>query len=545
MASYPPPPPPPQMDPRWQRHYVREQVRAQKAAWKAQRDQFRYQSRSLRRGSVLGPILLIGLGLIFLLLQTGHIDAAWFWDSYARWWPLLLVGAGLVILAEWALDQFQMRNPDRPQYRRSIGGGVIVLLLFIVFTGMAASGIHSREHWMFRGFHMDPDTLDTFLGDKHESDQTLDFAFPAGAQLNVVNPRGDVTISGTSDDGKIHIAVHKQVYTRSDSEAENRAQQLSPRVEPASGSGGTFAIDLPSLEGARADLVITAPADAPTTVTSNRGDVHIGSVKSAVAVTANHGDIELNGITGQATAHINNGGASLSAHSIDGGLAIKGHADDLTLADVRGPVTIEGEFFGTTHLEHINGTIHFHTSRADFQMARLDGSAEIEHDSDISADQAMGPLVLTTHNGNVSLDRIAGDIAVTNRNGAIDLTAAPSLGNITLEDRNGTIKATLPESAGFAVQAATTNGNVNSDFALNSVASDSGRTLSGNVGSGGPMVRITTTNGDIALRKAVVAPLPPAPPAPPKITMQPTDTPSKGARVPKPPAPPAPPTPAP
>ena len=50
-------------------------------------------------------------------------------------------------------------------------------------------------------------------------------AFPAGATLLVNNPRGDVTISGTSDDNQIHVSVHKEVYTRSDSDADAKAQR--------------------------------------------------------------------------------------------------------------------------------------------------------------------------------------------------------------------------------------------------------------------------------------------------------------------------------
>ena len=55
-------------------------------------------------------------------------------------------------------------------------------------------------------------------------------AFPAGTTLAINNPRGDVSVSGTSDDNQIHVAVHKQVYTRSDSEADNKAQKLSPEL---------------------------------------------------------------------------------------------------------------------------------------------------------------------------------------------------------------------------------------------------------------------------------------------------------------------------
>jgi len=549
MASYPPPPgnppgntppPPPQgWDPRMQRRYWRDQARAQRAAVRAQAAQWKYQMRGMRRASILGPVLLIIIGLVFLLIQTGKIDRVHFWTWYAQWWPLLLVGAGLVVLAEWALDQYHMRAPGAPQYRRSFGGGVTLLVIVFIVTGIAAAHATRRPNmeWMFRGMHMDTDSLDEMFGDKHESDQMVDVAFPEGSSLTVVNPRGDVTISGTSDDGRLHIAAHKQVYARSDSDAESRSQQLSPQVQqPAFTGVGGVTVTMPSMEGARADLVITVPASAVTTVTANRGDIHVGSIKANVTATANRGDVDLSAISGQVTAHLNNSRASLTAHSIDGGISIQGHAQDLTLADITGPVNLNGDFFGTTHLAHVNGAIRFHTSRADFQMARLDGQAEIQRDSDVTADQVMGPVILNTRNGNVTLERIAGDVTVTNRNGTIDLTAAPALGNITLEDRSGSIRLTLPTDAGFSIEAVSTDGNVESDFQLPGSQSDDNKSVRGMVGKGGPMVRLTAVHGDITLRKGDVAPLPPTPPAVPRITLTPPSAPA--IKPPKPPKPP-------
>jgi DUF4097 and DUF4098 domain-containing protein YvlB len=135
--------------------------------------------------------------------------------------------------------------------------------------------------------------------------------------------------------------------------------------------------------------------------------------------------------------------------------------------------------------------------------------------------QALGPLVLTTSNRNISLDRISGAVAVTDRNGTIDLTAAPPLGTIDLEDRNGSVKLILPEHAGFSVQANTTNGEIYTDFPLPASGSESHKNISGTVGAGGPMVHITTTYGDLSIDKGMVAPLPPLPPAPPKLTLAP------------------------
>jgi len=524
MESYPPPPPPPPpgYDPRAQRRFyhdqLRAQVRAQCNAARAQSYQVRAQMRGMRRSSVLSPILLIAVGVVFLLIETGRLDHQIFWGWYGHWWPLLLVAAGIILLAEWTFDQVHLRDPQRRPYRRCIGFGVFLMLFFLVLAGVIGHHITSGERWDNGGWHFDQENLDEFFGDKHESDQTLDLAFPAGGSLAVVNPRGDVTIDGTSDDGRVHIAEHKQVYARTDPEAESKAQQLRPVL---TNEGLAFTLTVPSLDGTRADLVIMVPAAAAINVNANRGDIHVASIKAPVAVTANHGEVELSAITGPATAHINNGGSSISAHSMGGGIAIQGHAQDVTLSDIVGTVTLGGEFFGTTHLERINGTIHFRTSRTDFQVARLDGEAEISPHSDLTVNQALGPLVLTTSNRNISLDRISGAVAVTDRNGTIDLTAAPPLGTIDLEDRNGSVKLILPEHAGFSVQANTTNGEIYTDFPLPASGSESHKNISGTVGAGGPMVHITTTYGDLSIDKGMVAPLPPLPPAPPKLTLAP------------------------
>ena len=524
MGTYPPPPntppgPPYGGDWRYQRQVLKQQARAQRDMIKAQRDAYRYQIRGMRRTSILGPFLLISLGVLFLLVQTGHLSGQHLWDWYGRFWPLLLVGAGIVMLLEWGYDQYIQSDPTQPRYRRRLGGGVFALLLILVITGVAFSGMRQGGHSrLFDGMNINQDNWDEFLGDKHESDQTLPQALPAGAGFSVDNPRGDVTISGTSDDNQVHVAVHKEVYTRSDSEADSKAQRLSPSLNT---SGNTVTLKVPALEGARADLTITLPATAAATVMANHGDVRVSSLKAPVFVTSNHGDITLSAITGPIAAHINNGDSSFSAHSVTGPISLEGHGRDTTLSDLSGPVSIDGDFFGTSHFEHIRGPIRFHTSRTDFQLARLDG--EVEIGPDLSATEAVGPLTLTTGNRNVTLERISGDISVTNRNGSVDVTGAPPLGNLTIQNRNGSVDVTVPEQSGFTVDANTTNGDVNNDFSLATGGNDTHKNFSGTVGKGGPTLRITTSQGDISLKKATIMPLPPMPPAPPKLTALPPD----------------------
>jgi hypothetical protein len=503
---------------------LKDQARAQRDMFRAQREAYRYQMRGLRRSSILGPLVLITIGVIFLLIQTGHLQSYRFWVWYGRFWPLLLVGAGVIMLLEWAFDQYTQTDPDQPHYRRRIGGGVFTLLILLAFVGLIFSGVHAGGHTrLFNGLNIDQDNLDEFLGDKHESDQTVVHAFPAGASLNVDNPRGDITISGTSDDNQIHVDVHKQVYTRSDSEADSKARHLDPNFNV---NGNNVTLSVPSIDGGRADLTITVPAGVSPTVTANHGDVKINSIKGVVTVTANHGDVELSAITGPMLAHLNNGDASFAAHSATGPLTLEGHCRDTTLSDLSGPVTLSGEFFGDSHFEHIRGPIKFHTSRTDFQLGRLDGDIEISPNADLSATDALGPVTLTTRNRNINLERIGGDISVTNRNGSVDVTSAPPLSNVTIENRNGSVSVAVPEKSSFAYQFEADNGDIQSDFSQINIP-DGGiqkKTINGTVGNGGPLLRVTTSQGDVSLKKASLMPLPPAPPAPPKLTALPPGT---------------------
>jgi len=511
---YPPPGPPYGNDWRYQRRLMKEQARMQRDMIRAQQHAYRQQLRGMRRGSIVGPLMVISIGIVFLLVQTGRIASHDLWLWYGRWWPALLVGAGIVMLLEWSFDQY-MHSGETPIRRRSIGGGVFTLLLLFGIAGIFVSGVH-EGHFFGKTMNLNQDDLDEFMGDKHESDQTLSQDFPAGTSLSIDNPRGDVSISGTSDDNQIHVSVHKQVFTRSDSEANNKAQQLNPSLAK---DGTTLNLKVASVEGGRADLIITVPNAAAATVAANHGDIHVSELKAPATLTANHGDVTLSGITGPVRAHINNGDSSFSAHNVTGPIILEGRARDLTVSDISGPVNLDGEFFGTTHIERVRDVTRFHTSRTDFRLARLDGEVEISPNADLSTDQAAGPLTLTTRNRNITLERISGDISVTNRNGSVDLTAAPPLGNVTVENRNGTVNVTVPEEAHFTVQAETTNGDVENDFSIPTQDNDNRKTFGGTVGKGGSLIRITTSQGDIALKKASVAPLPPMPPPPPPLSI--------------------------
>ena len=359
MATYPPPSP----DQRTQRRAARDQVRLQ-----------RQQFRALRPSSMLGPILLISIGIIALLIELGHLSAPHSLDLLARWWPLLLVGAGVVRLLEWLMDQRRRREAielGQPYASRSLSSGAVLLLFLLIAAGIASSlARHNAGQVLGSNFSINQEDWDQFVGDKHENDLTLQHACPEGTVLTVDSPRGDIAVSGTSTDGLMHLVAHTTVYTRSDSDAGRRAAQVAPNVQDA---GNQLSVTIPSGDSARVDLTISLPPATTVVVHGNQGDVSVHAQQAPVTIIANHGDVDANDITGPLIVHVNKGDSSFSAHNDRGGVTLEGRAMDVTLSDLSGAINLNGEFFGTVHLERTGGPVRMHTGRVDLEVAQVNG----------------------------------------------------------------------------------------------------------------------------------------------------------------------------
>jgi DUF4097 and DUF4098 domain-containing protein YvlB len=284
------------------------------------------------------------------------------------------------------------------------------------------------------------------------------------------------------------------------------------------------------------------------TIQANRGDITVTEMSAPVTLTANHGDVDISGVEGGATVHVNDADSSINLHSIRGPVSLQGHSGDVDVSDITGDVALQGDFYGSTHFSHVNGAVHFDTSRTHFGAARLDDELTIDRGS-LEGTQLLGPLVLKTSDKNITLDRVQGSVDVANSNGSVEVTAASPLDAIAIQNRRGSVDLGLSGSGGFSLNAQTRNGDMENDFGLVSETNDETHTLNGRVGTGGPVVTVATSNGDVTVRRSTVEPLPPTPPAPPRITTTPPTPPATPKaphiHVPKPPvAPVAPPPPA-
>ena len=504
MSSVPPttppggtPPPFPPYDPKTQWRVYREQ---QKAAWRAQREAWKAQHHAWKAGylgvygprvpSVVGPIILIGIGIVALLVLTGHIAAGEFWAWYGHWWPLLLIGAGLALLGEWALDLHR----EIPVRR---GGSLVGILILLAIIGFGAAG---WNNWWgpFRAQFGDQgdEFFNSFgLPERDNDQQVLNTQVPANASIDIENPRGDVSITA-GEGSTVEVQAHEVAFASSDADAKRIFDSEKPSVKV---SGSAVLIKSESNSSGRLNLTVTVPKSAKVTVSAGRGDVTAAGLGAGIGVTASHGDVHLSAIAGSVQAHFSNSKHDFSAHQVDGDLTADGDMNDFTLSEIKGKVTQSGEILGDVHLESVSGPVHLHTSVTDLQVATLPGDLTLNSD-DLRVTEAKGQVRVTTHAKDVDLSQISGDSYVEDRDGRISVEPA---GNYNVEAKNskGDVELTLLPNASASVSARTRNGDIVSDYSMPNTGDSENKVVTFQIGSGGSKVTLSAENGDVRIKK--------------------------------------------
>jgi len=461
----------------------------------------RYYRRSLRRPSMLGPVVLIALGVIALLVETGKLNAYHLWEWYIHWWPLLLIGVGALSLGEWWLDD-RHGNVGRRSH-----GGLVALIICLAILGYVISRTSHLHNMHLFGHGVDEDDVFShLLGQEHDADDSLNRPIPAGALIDIQVPHGDVTVTPSGDD-QIHVQSHQVVYASNDRDARRNLDALTPKLTV---EGKNVTLRAADASNGRADLTIEIPNGAVPTVTAGHGDVTIEGLAGDGKVSAERGDVKLDNLGGGAEVHMSKG--EFSAHAISGALSLQGRLDDVSISDVQGKVSLDGDFFGDTDLAHIAAPVHFHSSRTDIEVASIPGDLSIDS-GDLQLNNATGPARISTSAKDVECAGITGDLHVEDGDGDISVAAVAPVGELQIHNRNGAIHLTVPQGAGFQLQATAKNGNIDSKLDLPVNSAGEGQSITGQVGAGGPRIELVSDHGDIEIT-GMEGPNPPAPPAP-------------------------------
>ena len=109
-------------------------------------------------------------------------------------------------------------------------------------------------------------------------------------------------------------------------------------------------------------------------------------------------------------------------------------------------------------------------------------------------------------NGAVKASGLAGEVKLSTVNGTQEINVATldEAKGVTLNSVNGSIVLIVPTGANAQVRASTVHGPITNDFGLTVEEGQYvGRNLSGQIGSGGPRVRLNNVNGSIAIKRGM------------------------------------------
>lgn len=283
-------------------------------------------------------------------------------------------------------------------------------------------------------------------GDRYHEDFHYSYPLAPDGTVSLDNANGAVEITGWEQD-KVEINGTRYGSTQATLDAvkiDTRASAGSVRIEtvrPVNWHGNG---------GARYRIRVPRRVTLDAISTSN-GSIQVEDVEGKLRLKSSNGSIRASRLKGDLEARTSNGG--------------------IEAMDVAGNV----------RLQTSNGSIKAEASQGSFEAGTTNGSIAVI----LSDATANWPVRLHSSNGHIEAE-IKGD----------------KIPDVRAETSNSSVTLRLPDHANARVRAHTSHSRITSDFAVATQGGTESKTnLEGTIGSGGPVLDLSSSNGSIKILK--------------------------------------------
>jgi DUF4097 and DUF4098 domain-containing protein YvlB len=445
----------------------------------------------MRPRSITGPLILVVIGVVFLLNNLGH-DIP-FWSYLTDYWPFLLIGIGVIRLAEVL---FHVSHGSALPLRSGGGGWVFWVILLCVFGAIWSAG----RNGIHIGRLNTPGTV-SMLGSSFDYSVSANSAPDGVTRLVLDNIDGDLTVHG-SDQANVAVSGHKTVRAFSQRDADRANGETTVHLE-RQGDSLVLRADEPAHSGMLSistDLDIAVPKGIDIEA-RGRGDLNIEGMAGSVSVTDSRGDVRISNVGKDVRVEAARGGL-VRATGVKGTVDLQGRGGDVQLEDIAGQVNINGEFSGTLEFRALAKAIHFESSRSDFRAEQVPGSITMDL-GDMKMDNVVGPVKFRTGSRDIDVNDVSNSLELNVDRGDIQIEASKSpLPKMDIHTRNGDLTLTLPDKANFDLDSKTGSGEANNEFGEPLVNHSDGRAayIKGRVGDGPQLVAVTD-RGTLTVKK--------------------------------------------
>ncbi|MBI4474500.1 MAG: hypothetical protein HY646_17655 [Acidobacteria bacterium] len=329
-----------------------------------------------------------------------------------------------------------------------------------------------------------------FERQRFKSSMTL--RVPRRSVLQLDNRNGNVSVSGLTGNQIIR----------------NRYGKVGIR-------GITGTVEIENRNGSVEAIDVTQSAK----ITNSYSSVTATNIGGSLDVQNRNGSVEATTVKGNTT--ISNSYSSVEVRTVTGTLNIQNRNGTVTVEDVTDAAKISNSYANTT-VKNVGGRLDVTARNGSVNVADIKGDAIISNSyAPITVTNIQGELRVEGRNNSVDIENVTGNLTIENSYQNVDVRDAK--GAVTVRTRNGDVRieypqppakdvtvnaeyanvvVEMPSGSSFAVDARTRYGNVDSEFEGIRVDSDNrDKSINGRTGTGGPLIKIDTRNGDVRLER--------------------------------------------
>ncbi len=388
-----------------------------------------------RRPSLLGGLLWLSLGGLFLLHNLGRGPDIW--SLTVRYWPILLIllGLGKVI-----------------DYYRQKGGvalrvGEIIGIIFLILIGTAITKTYRGPLGpVFRDWRITVGDSSVRPGEwlgtsySYTQEATYPLVLVPSEPVQIENAYGLVSISPGSD-GEVRVRLKKVVYSSDETKAKGISDEIKLEAGPQSrdDSAPVQKVEAePRSKGKPAAqvFVVRTNRDALSSKDyrfNTEMEVFVPK-KTELVVRNSFGEVRVSGIDGKlnlSTTH-----NPLELRDCSGEFAVSNRFAESRLINLTGNVDVDAR--GRVYLESIKGDVKVRDEYSPVEIVSVDGTVSVTNtENNIRIEKVTKPVVIDARGSQVRVSDLDSTLKVTTSHRRLDVTGVAS--DVTVESEYGTV----------------------------------------------------------------------------------------------------------
>ncbi len=323
----------------------------------------------------------------------------------------------------------------------------------------------------------------------------LELIVPPGTAVNVSNEHGAVEVA---DAASLDLISSFDDVSVARVAGDARVKVQHGNVEMIA-VGGALSIE------ARHGGVQVREAVGALKLDLEHGDADVQG-SAGLEARLRHGDLKAEHVAGGLTLRGEHAG--LEAQGITGGVDVETAYRDVSLRDVTGDVRVVSQH-GELVAHGVQGSLHVELQFGSAKLERVRGLADVQVDhGGVTARSLAGGARVRASGEGVEIEDFSGPLQVTAQRADVELTPASALADaLDVDVEHGGVTLIVPSGSRGQFDAQAERGEISvRDVPQLHVTTDNPQRATGQLGEGGPVMRLRTRHGDIALEgRAVLA----------------------------------------